>query len=506
MRFIVYVVLCILLFSCGDTEEINPPPKVSVSNTIFEFDALDEVVLTIDVSSKNPVSSVDWQLTSGQSIEFTYDNRTLSFVAPVVGETTELVFSLTVIDNKGLKATEDIALKVYPPTTSLGEYSHLVTLDIDNDQLDDIIMSERTLLVWYKNQGGGVFTRKKVISDFSESITNFYISNNPETESSEIFISTANQYFYIDYQSSNFAEPISISSNWATDDSSICLGNDAILEDVTKDGISDVVWSSKCLAPPYYEMFEMVVFIAKGIGNSEYSQPEIVRSFIFGGMTFSESFNGFIIDDLNNDAFKDLVVYHGYTGAGGLNAYTLSQISFAQEEPKVNQLHSANFGFTTDENDDYVLYDPGSYYDGVYIPTLQFIDINNDSKLDILETGGVIRSYQPKERYQKILLRNGDEYVQNDYDSFPLLFNYIRDLDNDGNNDLILIGERSSSDDNLISVISWQESNGVAYDELTDIHLADELYKTVLIGNFDANGITDFLPVTSTGELKPILR
>tara|TARA_B100001063_G_scaffold247355_1_gene293140 strand:+ start:22134 stop:23606 length:1473 start_codon:yes stop_codon:yes gene_type:complete len=490
------------LFACNDSEKRSSPPEIVILNTLFEFDSLDKVTLAVEVSSENSIDLIDWELTSGQSIEFVSDNSSLSFVAPIVSQTTELVFSLTVLDNKGLEATENIVLKVYPPTSSIGVYSHLLAFDLDNDQLDDIIMSESALLVWYKNQGGGVFSRKKVISDFSENITNLYISNNPETEITEIFISTANQYFRIDYQGNSFPEPITISLNWQTDDSSICLGSDAILEDVTKDGISDVVWSADChVENEFINQFAKVVFIARGLNDNEYSHPEIVQFYTHGGHNLNSTLYDFIISDLNNDSFKELVTYSGNYGAGVDIRHALVQVDFALGKAKFNLLHSVNFGYYKDENGDNVYKHPGLNHDGVYLPALQFIDINNDSKLDVLESGTI-----SGERYQKIIQSNGNEYIDNNYDSFPLLFNHIRDLNNDGNKDLILIGERNSLGDNLVSVISWQESSGLAYDGLKDIHVANELYEKVLIGNIDANNIIDFLAVTSTGELKPILR
>lgn len=505
MKIWIQVLFFTLLVSCGGSkpnDEVSVPPKITFLNTILDFDSLDKISLKADVSDNNEISSFNWELESDQGVEFSFSDLTLTLVAPMVEETTELVFSLTVVDNNGLQSTENVEIYIHPPTTSIGTYSHIVISDLNNDQLDDIILSNESTLSWYKNQGNGLFSREKLISNFDQNINNIYIKKSVDDDSREIFVSTEEQYFVMTYQLNEFSPSTLVSSNWPIDDPSICKGTDGILEDITKDGFSDIIWSADCVTKPYYS-FGKVLFVAKGLGNGEFSSPIALRSYEDGGINFRENMHSFVGMDLDNDSFKELIVYHSKHGTGFLNEYIFTKIKYEQDEPQFTKLYSRNFSFQTDENGNEVSEQAGYSYGDFDLPALRLVDINNDANLDILAT---MTLGNKSEVSQIIFEKDSNEYIEKDYNSLPLIFNHIRDLNFDGNNDLILIAERQSANGSPVSYISWQENMGSAFTELKEIYIGNELYKQILIGSFDANNILDFLLITDEGELEYILR
>ena len=128
------VAVLLLLAGCGGGEDApaNQPPSANAGPDQM-VDAGSVVMLSGSGSdSGGEIASSQWEQTDGPTVSLSNQDQLLaSFVAPGVDAATTLVFRLTVTDDDGVAASDDVSVTVQP--TSPAEEPFM----LDMSRLDD---------------------------------------------------------------------------------------------------------------------------------------------------------------------------------------------------------------------------------------------------------------------------------------------------------------------------------------------------------------------------------
>lgn len=110
--------------SSSQSENINNlPPSISISDQTVE----EKSQVSLSATASDPdgsIASYIWTQTSGESVALSgSETNTLSFTAPSITSSTELLFQLKVTDNNGAASTEEVTVIVTPNIVAI------ITLD-----------------------------------------------------------------------------------------------------------------------------------------------------------------------------------------------------------------------------------------------------------------------------------------------------------------------------------------------------------------------------------------
>lgn len=154
------IILGALLSACGgggnnstSPDTNNAPnalvqaPESAVSGSSIELDG------STSSDSDGVISRWSWEQVAGPTVELSSSNTEKTrFIAPTVGTTTELVFTLTVYDNAGASGTTRASIQVSPaPGTATYTISGTIsaaafqTVDSDNNDVNNSPVSNSTL-------------------------------------------------------------------------------------------------------------------------------------------------------------------------------------------------------------------------------------------------------------------------------------------------------------------------------------------------------------------------
>lgn len=195
----------------GDTtpepQTANKAPTLSVANASVRERA--QVSLTATASDADgSIASYRWTQKAGAAVALSGDtSTTLSFTAPEVAENQTLVFSLTVTDNQGATASQDVEVTVVNnslPGISVADVSvkegESATVAANVSDSDGTV----TKLAWSQKSGTGVtlsgadsqtlsFTAPAVVADETLVFTLSATDNDGETSSRDVTVTvTAN--------------------------------------------------------------------------------------------------------------------------------------------------------------------------------------------------------------------------------------------------------------------------------------------------------------------------
>ena len=132
------VAVLLLLAGCGGGGEsgedapVNQPPSAN-AGADQTVDAGSTVTLAGSGSDADgAIAAYQWAQTSGTDVSLSNtDQATVSFVAPQADMTVTLTFRLTVTDNDGVTASDDVSVTVQSPASVEGSFV------LDMSRLDD---------------------------------------------------------------------------------------------------------------------------------------------------------------------------------------------------------------------------------------------------------------------------------------------------------------------------------------------------------------------------------
>jgi len=114
----VVISLALLLVGCGSDNESSPTPPantVPVVDAGADFEVVEESTVSLSglVTDDGQITTVNWVQNSGPSVQLSNaDSFDATFIAPIVTEATDLVFSLSATDNDNESASDTVSVTI----------------------------------------------------------------------------------------------------------------------------------------------------------------------------------------------------------------------------------------------------------------------------------------------------------------------------------------------------------------------------------------------------------
>jgi hypothetical protein len=349
----------------------------------------------------------------------------------------------------------------------------VVSGDLDGDTFIDIAIgtydfsqTTQDFIKWYKNDGSGNFTLQPSVSESVVWVQGMIIADvdalNDNGNDIVATVAFGSKLVYYPNDGAGGFDPEVVISNTITDPGQVVSG------DINKDGNLD-------LAVVSYTDNETIWFMGDGSGNFVEQITSPIQTGGSGGPWYLD------IADFDNDTDLDVLV--GFYNTGNVEIY-------------YNQYIESGTNTVSWIVDDVPVATGNSF---LAVPTNQmaFADVNNDNIMDVIKlnnsTGAV-------DWYRKI--KNGTSTPNPVSDSSIIARPgtvVVADLDNDGNNDVILT-DGGSADDSIIWFKGAQDANPSA----TELPIDDNNFQYWSISVNDFNGDSD-LDIAAVGVFSDAL-
>ena len=374
---------------------------------------------------------------------------------------TLLTFLALYISALTFAQTTFAALQNIDPNTGT-DPTYVVSGDLDGDTDIDIAIGTyyfaagqtQDYIKWYQNDGSGNFTLQTSVSESILWVQGLTIADVDALNSNgNDIIATAavgnKLVYYPNNGAGGFGSEVVISST-------INGPGQVVSGDINKDGKLD-------LATVSYSDSETIWFLGDGIGGFIEQTSSPIQSGGTGGPFYID------IADFDNDTDLDVLV--GFYNNGAIEIY-------------YNQYIESGGAMTVTWIKDVVTVDSGVSFLAVATNQIAFADVNNDGVLDIIKsdngTGDV-------EWFSKI--KDGTS-TSNSISNSTIIARpatvAVADLDNDGNNDVI-VTDAASNDDSII----WFKGANNANPSSTESVVGDNNFQYWSIAVDDFDGDTD---------------